>query len=62
MLQYSLKDPLVLVLWRETFLHLEKKGDDISKVSNTGFLVIETELQNFKPLYKFIEESHKPCP
>ena len=62
MLLYSLKDPSVSVLWRETFLHLEKKGDDISKVSNIGFLVIETKLQNVKPLYKFIEESHKPCP
>ena len=62
MLLYSLKDPSVSVLWMEIFLQLEKMGDDMAEVSTTGFLVIETKLQNVKPLYKFIEESHKPYP
>ena len=39
-----------------------EEGDDISEVSSTGNFVIEKDLQNFKPFYKFIEEIHLPCP
>ena len=62
MLLYSFKDPSDSVLWMETFLQLQKMGDDMAEVSTTGFLVIETKLQNVKPLQKFTEESHKPYP
>ena len=46
----------------EKIPRFREEGDNISEVSNMGNFVIENELQNFKPFYKFTEEIHLPYP
>ena len=50
--------PLSFGIGEENIPIFRKEGDDISEVSNTDNFVIENELQNFKPIYKFTKESH----